>query len=193
MNLRTIYTVIALVTFLLLTISGKAQDGGRKISLDEAIDLSIQNSKILRSSYARIKQAEANTTISKQNQLPDLKITGAYMRVAQPNISMQSKGIANGIGAAPLAINQAAYGIANLSLPVYSGHKIQYGIRSSELLEKAAAMDAEQDKEAVINTIDAGNLYKAKANLRVVQENLIQSRSRDKDFENLEKRAAGTQ
>ncbi len=45
---------------------------------------------------------------------------------------------------------------ANLSLPVFSGFKIQYGIRSSEFLEKAAVLDADQDKEAVImNTIDA--------------------------------------
>ena len=79
--------------------------------------------------------------------------------------------------------------MANLCLPVYSGIKIQYGIRSSEFLEKAATLDADQDKEAVIlNTIDAfSNLYKAKANLRVIQENLAQSRSRDADFANLEK------
>ncbi len=78
---------------------------------------------------------------------------------------------------------------ANLSLPVFSGFKIQYGIRSSEFLEKAAVLDADQDKEAVImNTIDAfSNLYKARANLRVIQENLAQSRSRDTDFANLEK------
>ena len=86
-------------------------------------------------------------------------------------------------------VNQAAYGIANLSVPVYSGFKTQYGIRSSEFLEKAATLDADQDKEAVIlNTIDAfSNLYKAKANVRVIQENLAQSRSRDADFANLEK------
>ena len=91
--------------------------------------------------------------------------------------------------AAPITVNQAAYGIANLSLPIFSGFKTQYGIRSSEFLEKAAILDADQDKEAVIlNTIDAfSNLYKAKANLRVIQENLAQSRSRDADFANLEK------
>jgi outer membrane protein len=39
-----------------------------------------------------------------------------------------------------------------------------------------------------MNTIDAfTNLYKARANLRVIEENLAQSRSRDADFANLEK------
>jgi outer membrane protein len=189
MNPRTTIKAMALASFLLLSFFGYAQDGGRKITLDEAIDLSIKNSKPLRAAHARIEQAAANTTISKQGQLPDLKISGSYLRLTQPNIDMQYKSNSGGSAAAPIIVNQAAYGSANLSLPVYSGLRIQYGIRSSEFLEKAAILDADQDKEAVIlNTIDAfSNLYKARANLRVIQENLAQSRSRDADFANLEK------
>lgn len=189
MNLRSIFNSLALLPILLLSISGFAQNGGRKISLDEAIDLSIKNSKPLRAAHARIDQAAANTTVSKQNQLPDFKISGSYLRLTQPNIDLQYKSNSGGSAAAPIVVNQAAYGIANLSLPVFSGFKIQYGIRSSEFLEKAAVLDADQDKEAVImNTIDAfTNLYKAKANLTVIEENLAQSRSRDADFANLEK------
>ena len=189
MNLRTTFSLLALVQLVFFSISGYSQDNGRKISLDEAIDLSIKNSKPLRVSRARIEQASANTTISKQNQLPDFKITGSYLRLTQPNINLQYKSNSGGSAAAPITINQAAYGIANLSVPVFSGLKIQYGIRSSEYLEKASVLDADQDKEAVIlNTIDAfSNLYKARANLRVIQENLTQSRSRDADFANLEK------
>jgi outer membrane protein TolC len=88
-----------------------------------------------------------------------------------------------------ISINQAAYGMANLSLPLYSGLRVRYGIRSAEFLEKAATLDAGSDKEAVIlNTIEAfSNLYKANANVRLIRENLAQSRSRDSDFSNLEK------
>jgi outer membrane protein len=189
MNLRTTISAMALIPLSFLSFSGYAQDSGRKITLDEAIDLSIKNSKVLRAAHARIDQAAASTKISKQDQLPDLKISGSYLRVTQPNIDLQYKSNSGGSAAAPISVNQAAYGIANLSLPIYSGLKTQYGIRSSEFLEKAAVLDADQDKEAVVlNTIDAfSNLYKAKANLRVIQENLTQSRSRDADFANLEK------
>lgn len=189
MNLRSIFNLLAFLPVLLFSISGYAQDGGRKISLEEAIDLSLKNSKPLRAAHARIDQAAANTTVSKQNQLPDFKISGSYLRLTQPNIDLQYKSNSGGSAAAPITVNQAAYGSANLSLPVFSGFKIQYGIRSSEFLEKATVLDADQDKEAVImNTIDAfSNLYKARANLRVIQENLAQSRSRDTDFANLEK------
>src|SRR5450755_419470 len=189
MNLRTTISAMALIPLSFLSFSAYAQDSGRKITLDEAIDLSIKNSKHLRADQARIQQAVANTTISKQNQLPDLKVTGSYLRLTQPNIDLQYKSNSSGNPPAPIKINQAAYGIANLSLPVYSGLRIQYGIRSAEFLEKAAYLDADQDKEAVIiNSIDAfSNLYKAGANLRVIEENLAQSRSRDTDFSNLEK------
>lgn len=177
---------MALASLMLLTHSAYTQDGGRKISMEEAIDLSIKNSKHLRAAQARIQQASANTTISKQKQLPDLNISSAYLRVTQPNIVQAHPPSTPG---APISIDQAAYGIANLSLPIYSGLKTQYGIRSSEFLEKAAVLDADQDKESVIiNTIDAfSNLYKANANLRVIQQNLTQSKSRDADFANLEK------
>lgn len=189
MNRRKHFLTMALVPLFFFSICGYAQEGGRKISLDEAIDLSIKNNKQLRAAHARVEQAAANTTISKQNQLPDFKISGSYLRLTQPNIDLQYKSNSGGSAAAPIKINEAAYGSANLSLPLYSGLRIRYGIRSSEYQEKAAALDAVQDKEAVIlNTIDAfSNLYKARANLRVIRENLAISRSRDADFANLEK------
>jgi outer membrane protein len=186
MNLKSFFAATALISSMFLSGNLYSQDNSRKITMDEAIDLSIKNSKFLRAAHARVDQATANTTISKQNQLPDLKISGSYLRVTQPNITQAHPPSTPGT---PIKVDQAAYGIANLSLPVYSGMKIQYGIRSSEFLEKAAILDADQDRESVIlNTIDAfSNLYKARANLRVIQQNLAQSKSRDADFANLEK------
>ena len=166
----------------------------RNISLADAIDLSIKNSKQLKVSKARIDAAVAATKQAHQNQLPDLKISGAYLRLTQPNITMESKsnnGGGSGGGNQPTtySIDQAVYGIANLSLPIYSGMRIQYGIRSAEYLEKAATLDADYNKEEVmLNAINAfANLYKAKENVMLINENLAQSRSRDKEFADLEK------
>src|SRR6185312_15617102 len=85
-------------------------------------------------------------------------------------------------------INQAMYGIFNVSLPIYAGGKIRYGIESAKYLQQAASLDAENDKEAVIlNTINAYiNLYKASVTVDVVQENLLQSKHRDSVFSRLE-------
>src|ERR1700730_1134444 len=125
MNLRPTISAMAFFPLMLFSVSGYTQDSGRKISLDEAIDLSIKNSKPLRAAQARVQQAVANTTVAKQNQLPDLKVSGSSLRLTQPNINLQYKSGNNNTAPAPIKINQAAYGSANLSLPLYSGLRAQ--------------------------------------------------------------------
>ncbi|HZK63159.1 MAG TPA: TolC family protein [Puia sp.] len=193
MNLKTKTSGLFSTLLLLSCFSGMGQDSTRTITLNEAIDLGIKNSKPLRASKARMEEASAALTQARQNKLPDFKITGAYLRVTQPQVDLKVKLGSNnngsgGSSASDIKVNQAAYGIANVSLPLYSGMRIQYGIRSAEFLEKAATLDADKDKEdVVINTIGAfSNLYKANANVRLIRENLAQSRSRDSDFNNLE-------
>ena len=81
------------------------------------------------------------------------------------------------------------YGTLNLSLPIYTGGKLKFGIISAELLEKASRLDLENQKEAVINnTIEAyANLFKAAQTVSIVKDNLAQSRQREKEFSDLEK------
>jgi len=115
------------------------------------------------------------------------------MRLSNVNLDMQAKGNnSGGSGGTPTEspkVNQAIYGMMNISLPIYTGGKIKYGIESSSFLEKAAQLDAENDKEEIIqNAIEAfANLYKAKTAMQLVQENLQQSQQRVKDFSNMEK------
>jgi outer membrane protein TolC len=86
-------------------------------------------------------------------------------------------------------VDQASYGIANLAVPVFTGFRIQNGIEAAKYLEKAIQLDADKDREEVIaNTVAAySNLYKAKAAVEIVRENLKQSQQRVADFSNLEK------
>jgi len=81
------------------------------------------------------------------------------------------------------------YGIANVSLPIFSGFRIKYGIESARYLEQAAKLDAENDQEEIIlNTIDAyNNLYKAYAAVELVDSSLQSARERAGQFKNLEK------
>ncbi len=192
MNLKRTISGAVFILFMLISGAAAAQDTVRNISLNEAIALSIQNSKLLRASRARIDQSTAALREAKNNQLPDLKVSGSYLRLTQPNIDIKfntnNTGGNGGNSLGEVKVNQAAYGIANLSLPVFSGFRIQYGIRSAEFLQKATTLDGDYDREEVIlNTIGAySNLYKASVNVRLIRENLAQSRSRDSDFYNLE-------
>jgi outer membrane protein len=172
-----------------------AQDT-RNLSLDEAIDLSLKNSKQLKISQAKIDEAVASYHQAWNNHLPDVTAMGAYMRVSNPTIDLKlklpSSSSSSDTGQTTSTgfpkVNQAAYGLVNASLPLFSGMRIHYGAESAKYLEKAAKLDAEHDREAIIeNTIEAyDNLYKANEAVILVQENLKQAQQRVSDFTNME-------
>ncbi|MDP4264995.1 MAG: TolC family protein [Bacteroidota bacterium] len=176
--------------FSLLSLQAFAQEK-KTLSLNEAIDLGIQNSKQLKVNQARIDEATAALKEEEEKKLPDAKVSGSYLRLNNANFDLKSKGNNSGGGTSGGSpkINQAVYGLLNVSLPIYNGGRIRYGIESARFLEQAAKLDAEDDKDEVIqNTIEAfANLFKAKTAVYLVKENLEQSQQRAKDFANLEK------
>ena len=163
----------------------------KALTLNEAIDLGIKNSKQLKLSQARIDEAVAATKQATEARLPDASISASYLRLTKPTVNMKStKTDSTGVpGFSAPSINQALYGSANVSLPIYAGSKIKYGIESAKYLEQATRLDAENDEEEIIlNTIAAYvNLYKANVAARLVKESLDQSRLRDSNFSSLEK------
>ncbi|MEP6711616.1 MAG: TolC family protein [Ferruginibacter sp.] len=181
-------TITFLAVMIITLNRGLAQDI-KKITLQDAIDLSIKNSKNLKISNARIEEAAAVVKEAYNNQLPDFKVSGSYLRLSSAHVNLKTKSDSAGNGGGTPKISSAAYGIANLSLPLYAGGRIRYGIESAKYLAQAATLDAENDKEGVVfNTTSAYiNLYKAEAAVNIVKENLQTSLSRDTNFSNLEK------
>ena len=185
----------ALAAFLIVFIMpflcySQDSSGTRKLTLQEAIDLSIRNSKQLKAARARIDEAAGALKEAQDNKLPNVSISGAYLRIPNTTVSLKSKlfGSSDSSGGGSPSINQALYGIASVSLPLYTGGRIHYGIESAKYLQQAATLDAENDKEAIIlNTINAyTNLYKASVTVNVVKENLQQSLHRDSVLSRLE-------
>src|SRR4030095_15280693 len=165
----------------------------KTLSLNEAIDLGLQNSKQLKINKAKIEEATAAAKEATERRLPDVKASASYLRLNAANVDLKTKSSNNGGGSSnPVEqpkISQALYGLVNVSLPIYTGGKIRYGIESSKFLEKAEMLDAENDKEEVIqNTIEAfANLFKAKTAVRLVQENLNEAQQRTKELTGMEK------
>jgi outer membrane protein TolC len=162
----------------------------RRITLQEAIDLSIKNSKQLKLSQAKITEAVAATKEAAERRLPDVGVNGTYLRVNHPRLDIKTAaGPTDSNAISPGNINQAFLVMANVSLPIFAGFKVKYGIESAQFLEKGAQLDADNDRQGVIlNAIAAYvNLYKAGAAVKLVDSNLAQSRARDTDFINLER------
>jgi outer membrane protein TolC len=186
-----LFTITALLFFggLLLTVTATAQES-RTLTLQEAIDLSLKNSKQLQLNKARIDEAIAATREAMERRLPDASVSGSYLRVNKPDIKLKTgSGSGDSSGTSTPNVNQAMYGMVNVSLPLFAGFKVKYGIESAKYLEKAVQLDADNNRqEVILNTVSAFiNLYKSGKAVKLVEENLQQSRLRDTDFINLEK------
>ncbi|MES2704209.1 MAG: TolC family protein [Bacteroidota bacterium] len=181
------------IAALLLLAGQGAMAQVKQLSLAQAMELSLQNSKQLKLSNAKVEEAVANTREMWNNHLPDVKVTGTYMRLNNPDVSLKMKTSSSSTGGGEeqgaVKVNQVAYGIANASLPLFSGFRIKYGVESARYLEQAARLDGESEKEEVIQNAVAAysNLYKAHIAVSLVKENLNAQKQRVADFSNLER------
>lgn len=183
------YKCLALATGMLWSLA-MVQAQTRTLSLDEAVSLSLVHSPALKLQQAKMEERMAALEKAQDERLPDLKVTGSYIRLNSANIDLKSGSSGSGgSGSEAPKVNQALYGLVNLSLPIYTGGRIRYGIESARYLAEASKLDASTQKDEIIqNTIEAYiNLYKAGAAVNLVEDNLRQAQQRVKDFSNLEK------
>jgi outer membrane protein len=186
---RLITDSIILLPTLLFVSTAVAQ---HRLTLQESIDLSIKNSKQLLTSQARIEEAVATTRQALDARLPAATASGTYMLMNHPFVDLKLKvsdtnGSASNNGLGSVKISSLMYATLNASLPIFTGGKIRYGIRSAEFLEKAARLDADEDRQTIIqNTIEAyNNLFKAQAAITIVDSSLVEAKRRVLDYTRL--------
>lgn len=187
MKLKSVF----ILTILFFCITRGIAQNTIPLTLQDAVTLSIKNSKQLKISSARIDEAMAQAKEASQARLPDFKISANYMRLNSAKLDMKFGSADSSSHGGPKipTINQVIYGTANMLFPIFAGGKLKYGIQSAKLLAEAEKLDAETDEQNIIlNTTNAYvNLYKAYEAVVLVKENLISSQSRDSNFSNLEK------
>lgn len=175
----------AAVLFVALAINAHAQEK-RTLTLDEAVQLGIQNSKNLKIDEAKISEATANYLEAKNNQLPSMKASLSALALANANVDLKILPKSAG-GNSPKA-NSAFFGNVSASLPIFAGGRIKYGIQSAEYLIEASKLSAENDKTAIAYNVSQAynNLFKANQAIKVLEENLSASQQRDQSFLKLE-------
>lgn len=187
MRAISIINIIAIFAIGLVTTAHAQQI--KKLSLDEAIKLTIENSGKLKIANAKVAEAVAYTKEQTNNRLPDVKMSGSYLRLNTPTIDLKLNQNNTDQGGGTPEVHQLAFGMVNGSLPLFAGFRINSGIESAKYLEKATKLDADKDKEEIIeNTIASySNLYKAERAIQLVKENIAREKSRVGNFTNLEK------
>ena len=170
-------SVIAATLLLTAPAATVSAQNNQNLTLNEAVQASLQNSKQLKLSKAKVDEAVANYKETWDNKLPDFKVSGSFMMLTSPTISGDlTKSSKGGFP----TVNKVSYAMANASLPLFSGLRLKYGVESAKYLETAAKLNAQ-------NTINAySNLYKAMKTVELLKENLKQQDQRVTDFTNLE-------
>jgi outer membrane protein TolC len=155
------------------------------LTLDEAVKLAWEKSNEVTLASTKVNTKKYELQEVKNNQYPDIKVSGQYQRLTKASIDMPNQG-ENASLASP---DRAMIGMANLSLPLFAGFKIQNSINASDNLYEAENANAAKTKEDVALRVITyyTALYKAQKTLDVLNENQKSAKQRVTDFTELEK------
>jgi outer membrane protein TolC len=156
------------------------------LTLDEAVKLAWEKSNEVTLANTKVNTKKYELQSVKNNQYPDLKISGQYQRLGKASIDMHNDQASSEPIASP---DRAMLGMANLSLPLFSGFKIQSSIDAYDNLYEAETANAAKTKEDVALRVITyyTALYKAQKTLDLLNENQKQAKQRVTDFTELEK------
>ncbi|MFC4477057.1 TolC family protein [Flavobacterium chungangensis] len=155
------------------------------LTLGEAVQMAWEKSNEVTLANTKVNTKKYELKSVKNNQYPDLKISGQYQRLTKASIDLPNQGESAELGSP----DRAMLGMANLSLPIFAGFKIQNSIDAYDNLYEAESANAAKTKEDValkaITYYTA--LYKAQKTLDVLNENQKSAKQRVTDFTELEK------
>lgn len=187
------FILVGIVWMSVITI--QAQEVQR-ITLQSAVDLGVENSTQLMSSNAKLKEAQAKVTEAQDRFLPDVGVSGTYLRINTPNVKMSgadNSGGSNGSSDSPLSAFSSLHSIGLMQVtasePLFNGFKLRNNKTMAQYLAEAARYDVETTKSKVaLNTMKAVyQYYELLETRKVVEENLKQAEQRAAEFRNLEK------
>jgi len=155
------------------------------LKLEDAIQLAWTKSNEVSLANTKVDTKKQELQSVKNNQYPDLKLTGQYLHLTEPTVKLDFDA---GSGTFP-APDQVLIGQASLKVPVYSGMKIQNGIKLQDNLYQAENAMASKTKEDVAMRVINyyANLYKAQRTIELLKENQKSAQQRVTDFIALEK------
>ncbi len=157
----------------------------KKMTLNEVVNMGLQNSKQLRISAGKVEAIQARVQQVKNQLLPSVNLSTNYTRISD-NIepfkigAPGSEKILN-----PQILNQS-YNRIGLQYGIFTGFRAINTLKANEFLAKAAELDVEKDRSEVkLNLINAYyNFYKLIVSKRVLENNLKTLNSRLTDTKN---------
>lgn len=174
------------------------------LTIDQAVQIGLDNSKSLRTSKFRVDAADAKASEANTYGLPSLKFSGGYTKLSLvdptvlpfPAYGMVNNNIAPGyVQFFPVEYQLGANLVDSYSLkatvtqPLFTGGKISGAANAAEYIADATKEDYKKDKAETIYNVKAAywNYYRAIEFKKFIDENVNQIETHAKDAENLMK------
>ncbi|KAB2922219.1 MAG: TolC family protein [Bacteroidetes bacterium] len=158
-----------------------------RLTVDQAVQTGLENSKSLRSSHFKVTAADAKADEAGTLGLPSLKVQGAYTRLSD----IPPSAITTPFGTfeiAPTVLNNYTLK-ATVQQPLWTGGRISGAADANEALAEASRQEYSKDRAEIIYAVKQWywNLHRANEALTVVNENVQQIQAHVTDAENLQR------
>src|SRR5579872_2114339 len=145
----------------------------RKLSLEEAVQLGIQNSKELKGQQFKIDEALARLDQARDAQLPSMKVSFQYLHALMLSRVVSIPGLTK--EPIKLPFDFPAYmGTLSVTEPIFAGNQLKYAKQSADLMVQLSRLDGDQDKEDVTSVVINAflNFDKILENQLIVAQNM---------------------
>ncbi|MBK7257680.1 MAG: TolC family protein [Ignavibacteriae bacterium] len=168
------------------------------LTIDQAIQTGLQNSKMLHTARFKQDAADARASEMQAAALPALKFNAAYTRlsdVPSQGFVMPANTFGPGFPPAPVNVVLSPTILDNYTLratvqqPIWTGGKISGAIEAAQEAAVASGFDVKKDRADLIFNITAAywNLFRAREAKAFVDTNVAQVKAHLTDAENLQR------
>ncbi len=178
---------------LLLSVFSFSQET-KQLSLQEAVQLGIENSKTIKAAESGVMVSEKKLKSTKALQYPDVSVTGQYLHLfdtTHVDLKIGHNSAENEEPSEPSSgtnpkPSYMMFGMASVSVPVFNGFKLRNSIKESEYAVELSKINSENQKENVVYQILQlyFSLYKTQKSIEVLKENETRAVQRTTDFKN---------
>ena len=195
-------SVLMVLLFLSHPVSSRGQEK-MSVTLEQAIEIGLENSKGLHASAMRVQAAESRSSEVQASQLPTLKASGSYNRLSDiPAFQATIPQDAFGRGFPPQSVSvPLSQTILNnyslrlsLQQPLFTGMRLKSSSEIAHFNAQATGENYNRDRSELVYNIKNAywNLYEAIEFKKVIDENIEQVQSHLKNVQNLSKQGIVT-
>jgi outer membrane protein len=159
----------------------------RALSIEQAIQIGMENSRALHISSMKVLAADAKSSEVNAARLPSLKLQAGYARLSEIDpFAVSLPFLPSPVIISPIVLNNYTTRLS-LQQPLFTGFKLENSAAAAEYSAEAVSNDFANDKLDLVFSIKSAywNLYKAREIKRAVDENVELMKAHLGDVQNM--------